>query len=268
MKGSYHQINNLSWIAIIGQKSQEFLQGQLTCDVNNLTNTQACWGAHCDPKGCVIANFLLLKWQEIYYILLPESMSTIIVETLAKYALFSNVEITITTPQADLTYISTTINHKKLTSALSPLSCKNEGYIAISKDIDLTKILQQDYIELTEENWHTTLINSYISFVTPPTSSKFLPQIIMPSTQNAISFTKGCYVGQEIIARTQHLGKIKRHLQKITLQTCKIPKIGDHLYTPNQLPAGVVMSISKQKDNLYQCLAVIHEKYADQELNL
>lgn len=148
------QTNNISALNISGPDAEKFLQGQLTCNILNLTENTPQFCALCNRKGRVIASFNIIKKDLNYYLILSEPMIEIVLKTLKKYARFSKV------------------------------------------------ILQLDYIE-----------GAYISpapEITPENSGLYTPhKLNYHLLDGVIDFKKGCYTGQEIIARTQYLGKNK-----------------------------------------------------------
>ena len=84
----YIELNQLGLIQISGSDAAKFLQGQLTCDVNEVTAEHHRLGAHCDPKGRVQATFRLFSYEDNFYFLLPQSMIEHLLTCLQKYAVF------------------------------------------------------------------------------------------------------------------------------------------------------------------------------------
>ena len=150
-------LNNLSVLAITGDDAAAFLQGQTTCDVNEINENKTGCGAFCNAKGRVISTFILLKAEKGFLLVLPKSLLPTIQERLQRYKLRAKVEIT----ETDLPAFDLPEN--------MPCLC-------------------------------------------PETSEQFIPQWLNLDTLGGISFTKGCYTGQEIVARTHYLGEVKRRL--------------------------------------------------------
>ncbi len=131
--------------------------------------------AACNQKGRIIANFWIWRDNADFYVTLPTSMSNILISHLQKYVLRSKV------------------NFEPSSSHDTPSS---RGLTTGSRNNNTNSPLQPIWI-------------------LPETSEQFTPQMIDLEKHGDVSFTKGCYLGQEIIARTEHLGKLKRHLYEI-----------------------------------------------------
>src|SRR5262249_51229200 len=120
------------------------------------------------------------------------------------------------------------------------------------------------------ESWKLENIMAGIPTIYPQTSELFTPHMINYHLINGVSFNKGCFVGQEVIARTQHLGKLKRHMYRLQVISDKRPEPGDPVFSREQEVGTVVdASPDPQLQSGYQLLAVIHdEKFIDQGLSL
>lgn len=206
-------IIHFSTLLVSGSDAASFLQGQLTCDIARITD-QPSFGAYCDHRGRMIANFMIKKNVDHFYLILPSSMLDIVEEQLKKFAIFSKVTIS-----QDETQDLTTIEHNKL-----------------------------------------ILIKQGIAFLYPETSLLFTPQMISWEKHGGVSFTKGCYVGQEVVARTQHLGKLKRHMHHLTIipNNTTTPTPGDDLTNDRHEPIGIICDTTVDNNTL-QLLAVIQD---------
>ncbi len=215
-------INHFGFISVKGESAATFLQGQLTCDVREINETQGVLGACCDPKGRMVANFFVFQKNKDYYFLLPKSMISIAVTHLKKYAVFSKLE----------------------------LLAVNEAEAYPLPEITLK--------ELDENHWRSLNVRAGLVWVYPQTSGKLIPQMINLQKWGGISFTKGCYIGQEVIARTEHLGKLKRHLYRALVDSETPATPGDELKNQNDQTMGVVVEAAR-KNIGYELLAVIQD---------
>ncbi len=154
----------LETLKISGPEAQSFLQGQLTCDMQQINAEQSHMGAYCNQQGRVIANFQIKKAAEGYLLSLPNGMLSILQTALKKYAIFSKVSFTDVTDTHPNSY-----NRKQA-------------------------------------------IQSGLAYIYPATSGLFLPHRLNYHVNGTISFDKGCFVGQEVIARMHYRGKLKHHL--------------------------------------------------------
>ena len=169
--------NFFTTIKIDGADAADFLHGQFTTDVTGLASGRAGLSAWCDPKGRVIATFILARLNGTFWLLLPEILKDTFLKRLKMYVLRANVNI------ADAS--TETGNIPEL-----------PAYIPAMDGCD----------------WQATFIRQGIPWVSPATSGRFLPQELNLDQLDALSYTKGCYPGQEIIARLRYRGEVKRRL--------------------------------------------------------
>lgn len=216
-------LKHFTVIAINGANATTFLQGQLTCDVHKITETHGSLGACCDPKGRIIANFYIFRQKENYYFLLPKSMISFTLNHLKKYAVFSKVKLAV------IDDFTTTI--------------KPPVEIEIS--------------EIKENTWRALNIEVGLAWIYPQTTMSLIPQMINLQIWGALSFTKGCYIGQEIIARTHYLGKLKRHLYRADVISQSLPTPGDKLKNQKKQDVGMIIEVALKKHKEYKLLAVI-----------
>ena len=167
-------IDFLAPLRIDGTDAAGFLHGQFTTDVTGLASGHSCLSAWCDPKGRVIATFFLTREDEIFNVLLPGDMKEVFVKRLKMFVLRADVVITDAGPQ----------------------------------DVPQWPHLPGTDGDLSE----MTYIRQGIPLLHPETSGRFLPQELNLGNLDALSYTKGCYPGQEIIARLRYRGQVKRRL--------------------------------------------------------
>ncbi|MBT8140388.1 MAG: hypothetical protein KJP25_11540 [Gammaproteobacteria bacterium] len=208
-------------VQVTGADSETFLQGQLTIDVAQLAERECGFAAHCDAKGRMHANFLLYRQSENrFWLQLPLSTAAIACQSLAKYAVFSKVEVSDISSEvfcigfAPQDYIADLVREHDalartdvlvwrhgLASLILPRSACEE-LLAWQKQ---TGIAWQG-----SARWQQLAIDAGIGFVEAETSGEFIPQMLNMDCLDGISFTKGCYTGQEIIARMKYRGNVKR----------------------------------------------------------
>lgn len=273
------QLLSLSLIKITGTKQDAFLQGQLTCDIRDITPAQSRLAAHCNAKGRVLATMRVINFQESFYLLLPRNMLELTLKGLGKFAPFSRVMLA---EEPALTLIGCYGENitTHLTAILGNLPqqpdqvTRGEGwlctrihgseprFILMGMPIAIHALQQKltpHCTVLTDDiSWRLLDIQNGIANIYPETMNLFTPHMLNYPQLNAVSFTKGCYVGQEIIARTHYLGKAKRHLQLMTLDTEKLYHPGEILYNDKQQEIGIVIDAIHSSSRECQLLAVIH----------
>ena len=122
------------------------------------------------------------------------------------------------------------------------------------------ELFSNSEIETDETEFKKNNILENLCILYPETSLLFTPQMISLEKLGGVSFTKGCYVGQEIVARTEHLGTLKRHLHQLNIQSDQSVNVGNTLKNSKNETYGVVTESVKITDNSYQILAVIQDQ--------
>ncbi len=282
-------LNNFALIQISGADASTFLQGQLTCDIKDIDNKQAALATCCDHKGRMIANFWIWRCQKsYYYLLLPRSLRESLLTHLNKFAAFSKVNLIADDAnwivfgyagpdaiqhlqkQLDLPIKNNSLTQTADTTVIK-VSGQQPRFLVISK-IDMALALWQNLAKqakpVGKDSWNLLDILAGITFIKPQTQELFTPQMINLQLFNGISFTKGCYVGQEVIARTQHLGKLKRHLYQAQLKSSILPNPGDKLTDNQGETIGIIVSASLLKSSEYALLAVIQDRALQHEAHI
>jgi folate-binding protein YgfZ len=260
MENNRIAIPQLGLLKVAGTDAKKFLQGQLTCDLTDVDHNGPQLAAFCQPQGRVIALFYLFKHEEAYYLLLPRSMLSLTIAALKKYAIFFKVTLS----EAD--------THWKIFDASNDCSPSNDSIIIRMSEARYIHIdRSHDHATTTHdsnEEWHLATIRAGIPTIHPETSGKFLPHDLNLHQLNAISFNKGCYTGQEIIARMHYRGKLKNHLYHATLSTTSPPILGADIYYSNGNDArtcGNVVDAAVTTTGEYEMLAIIEESHAKNE---
>jgi len=125
----------------------------------------------------------------------------------------------------------------------------------------LQKSLQEKYPAQSSTHWRLLEINAAIPTIYPQTIDLFTPQMLNYPELQGVSFKKGCYTGQEVIARTHYLGKVKRHLRRFSLKSTLLPAPGDSLQDAKQQIVGTVVDAAFDEDTAsYHLLAVLQDE--------
>lgn len=267
-----------------GPDAAKFLQGQLTCDVQAVTPEQSQFGAHCTPKGRALSSFRLAQLNDDTYLMgCHYSVQDIILKQLGKYIVFSKA--TLEAPKDD--WICIGINGAGAKQHLEQLGFTPEQHtshstgdaneIALCIQLDASNnsyelwATENVAIKLWDQlapaanlrsstDWELCLIAAGIVQIQAPTSDAFVPQMLNFDAIEAISFTKGCYTGQEIIARAKYRGQVKRRMIKAQVAlpepTSGIARIGDTILLDDKDVGSVVLA-AKDSANTYQLLAVV-----------
>lgn len=223
-------LSDFSAIALSGEEQSKYLQGQVTCDVNSSDENSLMTGAHCDAKGKVFSVFRLVNRFSHHLLIQPKAGIAASLLELNKFGVFAKVDIT---QAQDLSFVALVgeqavalLQHKllKTPDSLTPvvqvgsttviyISGKQARYILIDRNENLAKLI--DSIELpvfSQAVWNLLEIVEGFPLLLDKSCREYVPQMLNLQAINGISFTKGCYLGQETVARMQYLGKNKRAL--------------------------------------------------------
>lgn len=206
-------LTTLSCLKIHGSDARSFLQSQLTIDIRKLEPGESRLGAYCEPTGRVISTFILALIDEIFYMLVPASLEETIKSTLLRYRIRAKVKFDSPTEAAV---------HGCYLNEENSTACSSIQQVEFAHPLDLQRkfILQpaantEDTDSFREtKDWALADINSGMVWLDQHTTTSHLPQSLGLVANNAVDFDKGCYPGQEIIARLKYLGKSKYTLRR------------------------------------------------------
>ena len=278
-------LSHYGLIRFSGDDAPTFLQSQVSCDIREINQQKAQYGSYCTPKGRVLASFLLWQQDDNYFMQLPASLGIPIQKRLSLYVLRANVQLR----DASDTLIRVGIagqNAAVLIEEITGLSFTNQPPGVIHHKNITILFLTQDRIELIAsiENastlwehfsqrakpvgancWDWLDIQSGIPVILPETQEEFLPQMINLDAIGGISFKKGCYPGQEIVARTQYLGKLKRRMFLAHIPAVEAVKAGDELYSidMDDQSSGNIVNAALSPNGGFDILAVIQQSSVD-----
>ncbi|KFA59304.1 hypothetical protein A9G48_03220 [Gilliamella sp. wkB18] len=219
-------------VKVSGDDSQKYLQGQITNDINKLSEQSAIFAAHCDAKGRMWSNLLIFKrGLDIYYIV-RKSVAEKQIEELKKYAIFS--KITIESVQ-DLNMVGLVSNAipSKVISLLKDKNCiTNNNITYIKLPLPETRIIMITPEPIVDDllpcnKWLQLDLEAGYAVIDIANIESLLPQASNLQYFDAISFDKGCYCGQEMVARAEFRGANKRGLYLLSGKSEALPIIGD-----------------------------------------
>ncbi len=220
-----------------GPDAKTFLQGQFSCDMEKISPEHGGMGAYCNLKGRVIALFNIMQVDHDYYLIMPKDIIPTLLEKLQKFAAFSKAELVDVSDEWFVyCYIdSPPVVGVALHATRMPIG---HGLIVISTDQS-----QEFQNEATLLDWQKYLIANKIPTIALEQSEKFLPHYINLIDLKAVSFDKGCFVGQEVIARMHYRGKLKKQLESHVIEG-EIPNdIGEVVNHVRDAEKAYVLSI-------------------------
>lgn len=233
-------MQNAGLLKISGIDAKKLLQGQLTCDVEKATSSAAVFGAHCNPQGRILSLFYLWMQADAYYLFMPRNMVAIAHQALKKYAVFYKLTL------EDVSDSMTVYGYQQPASTRVALPAPATRAIALQEEGD----------SLTDAAWKLANLQEGIPTLSPETSGKFLPHEINLPALSAIAFDKGCYTGQEIIARMQYRGKLKKKMCLAHITSATVPMLGADIYKDQQM-VGHLVAYQEQAPQHYLVLIII-----------
>ncbi len=249
------QINNRTLLKLSGSDTQTFLQGQLSNDINALVDGIVQINAYCQHQGKIIALLWVMKQDDDFYLSLPNDLSEIVTKRLTMFKMMSEVTITDVTDQLiQLGVIGEQLDNAfKLNNQQSVVLIESLGSIELAN----------------ESEWEMACINNNVPEVVLATSEKFVPQLLnLDIDELGVNFSKGCYPGQEVVARLHYLGKSKRRMRQFECEG-EI-NLGDELIAEGSKSAkasGVVVRQVNINEKSY-CLATIEIAYEQNLITL
>ncbi|MEE9395407.1 MAG: hypothetical protein V3V31_00200 [Methylococcales bacterium] len=221
-------------LSVSGKDAETFLQGQSTCDISKIDETSFSLGAFCDPKGRVLATFWVSRRDDNYWLVIAADLVDKIQKRLQMYVLRSDV---ILQPVVDWVLLGVSghqvpevfaemgllapdsagrASHNIKTTVLY-LEGQPDRFLMMA-NLDQAKAMwdilcdQYSFKQGEPSYWPLWEMNNGIVQITSSFSGEFTPQMLNMDLTGGVSFEKGCYTGQEVIARTHYLGKPKRRM--------------------------------------------------------
>ena len=265
MSITIYPLTSFGCLKISGPNVHSFMQGQVTCDVDSINNNRTSLTAYCNDKGRISASGYLFKEDNDFYFLTPKALIANTKQKFKQYGIFSNINPEITTDMLVLACIGNP-RSIKLPKTKNEITIVKDGIKAVCINEETKQYLffgkQNNIIALQEELaatkdislsldlyiWEQANIDAGVIHIYPETLDKLTPHMVNYHNNDAVSFTKGCFLGQEIIARTQHRGRSKRKLYRTQIENNTITKIGDTIVTDGDEQAGLVVAVSTNKD--------------------
>ena len=267
----YSLDSETSCLRVSGDDASKFLQGQLSNDVNLIDDNNYQISSYSTNQGKVISINRIFKDNHSFIILLNKDISEYFVEKISMYILMSKVNLKIEKDYKVFGLIGE--NAKKLSHKNNILGDKKylkKGNLWImnttNKDIYSNIIVcekdSEDFFKELNVSKLDFNVSKFIDIIScflrinKLNKERYIPQVLNLDENNGINFKKGCYTGQEIIARTHYLGKVKKKIFIIKHTSSKID-INDKIYDENDESVGEVISNNIILNNEYYCLGVI-----------
>lgn len=277
-------LSHFAIIKVTGNDATDFLHGQFTSDVNTIDKQCFQFSAWCNPKGQVLTNFLLLKVNEGFLLLLPEDIKTQLMQRLQMYILRADITledaskslvrigISFPKPSQEVKAIFEAIQAAEQmqmykSAHLFQIQADKPRYIMIGM-VEAVQPVWKAFEEYSKpagvHTWALLDILAGLPWVTESTSAMFLPQMLNLDVLGGLSYKKGCYPGQEIITRLYQRGQVKRRVFLASTQNGPDIKTGHLLFKQDEeQPAGTIVNIAPDANGGYTMLAVVETEKAE-----
>lgn len=267
---------HLALFEVAGDDAATFLQGQLTNDIRLLDGSNSQYAGHCSPKGRLLALFLVFARKNCFFLQCHGLLKESIAKRLKMYVLRSRVTLTdlsdeivrlgVAGPQAEdvlqqefgalpqASHRLHTSDDVTLLRLPGPVP-RFEVFVPLTRAPRLWLQFIKTCRPVGADVWDWLEIQAGIPDIVPATQEQFVPQMVNLDSLGGISFKKGCYTGQEIVARTHYLGKIKRRTRLAHVALASAPAPGTPVYGLDSTePVGQVVRSAPAPDGGYSLL--------------
>jgi folate-binding protein YgfZ len=260
-------------LAIRGADAGKFLQGQVTCNINYLNAETCSLGARCTSKGRMISSFRIVQVQNGYLLAIAQELVEPQLTDLKKYAVFSKSTLadesdawvrfgmdTATLhkalPELVFSEHANSVSHAEGLLGIHLSEQRAEVWVPTAQAVQVRERLSAVAQEAPLEKWLLTQIRAGVGQIFGPTREMFIPQMINLQAVDGVSFKKGCYTGQEIVARMQYLGRLKRRLYRLAVEA-EPPVPGTELFSPVHNSSVGEVVLAANADGKSEFLAVL-----------
>ena len=285
--------SELGLILVTGEDAENFLQNQFSNDIGHIDESRFQLSSYSTPKGRLLAIFQIVQISNGYLLITPLSLVESLLQRLQMFVIQAKVNLANASDHFARIVLQTDNNnvtqHPLLAQQAGQVlqgetvislqfnGINNENrYLVLCLSFDEAKSLweefSQDLAVASFDAWRLSEIRAGMPVIYPQTSEEFVLQMSNLDLLDGVSFKKGCYPGQEIVARMHYLGKLKRRMFLTTLETDQCPAPGDEISAKGAESAdgsGKVIDAVSDNDGLCHCLYVAQiKKAANNELCL
>jgi folate-binding protein YgfZ len=275
---SLYPLSHLSVLSVAGKDAARFLQGQCTCDINAVSAAHSGIGAFCNAKGRAISTFLICKKDAEFLLLLPTVLADSVKRHLQRYILRAAVTIA----DAGEAYCLIGIGGAATAPPGYPLPQRVYELTQAGGDTLLyfpsapprymliaaadsapghwTTLCADGFKPAETAAWRHLDLDAGIPWLDLTSSEQFIPQMLNLDRLGGIGFSKGCYTGQEVVARTQYLGSVKRRMYlaecPATAQFAAWMNIIDFDSAPEAQAVGKLLAAQREEQTLHMLVVL------------
>jgi tRNA-modifying protein YgfZ len=271
-------LSQFGTLKVSGEEAPKFLQNLLSNDINAVNANTAQFSSFNSPKGRMLATFLVWQSNTDYFLQLPRNLAATMHKKLSMYVMRSRVKMSDVSDEVIALGISGNNAAELVNQHLGAIP-EQDWAVTQQDHTCIIRIAANRFQIITSAQhasalwdklaasakpagsscWDWLNIRAGIPVVTPATQEQFVLQMANLDALGGVSFNKGCYPGQEIVARTHYLGKQKRRMFPAHIESENIPKAGDELFSAEMTgqACGMVMNASPAPDGGFDLLAVL-----------
>jgi folate-binding protein YgfZ len=271
-------------VRVAGVDARAFLHGQLTNDIEHLASNQARRAGWCTAKGRLLATVLVVPQADDLLLLLPRELVASVMKRLKMFVLRAKVTIEDESERwaqvgvlgagalQALAARNVQVPDKVLAVARSDATIvvRVEGErarVLVPSDSAAAMLERLGLREVDESRWTLAEIRMGVPQVIAATQDLFVPQMLNFEAVGGLDFKKGCYPGQEVVARAQYRGQVKRHMRRARVAASAAPAVGQDLYCDDQSgqACGTVVAVGADGGET-EILAVVSISSAQAQL--
>ena len=279
-----HELSDRALISFAGDDAVAFLQAQLTSDVAALEPETTQYSGYCSPKGRLLATFLVWRLEDEVLIELPAGLREQLQSRLARYVLRARVKVSDASPRYRLFGISgehadvalgaafgavPNAPHRTIAAAgvrIAALPIDRYALLVPSGEADTVRGRLAAAFAQGEAGWSALDVEAGVPVITAPAQEAYVPQMVNLDLVGGVSFSKGCYPGQEIVARMHYLGRLKQRMYRVRIPGAEHVAPGEPLFSAEfgaEQSCGAILYAGARRDGGCEALAVIQKSSAD-----
>jgi hypothetical protein len=279
LNADFCELKSEGFIAVSGEDAVTFLHAQLTSDVAGLVASRTQHSGYCSPKGRLLATFLVWRTPEGVLLQLAADLRESVQERLSKYVLRGRVRLS----DASARYLMFGLAGDHAPSVLAEMNVpvpSADHEVSSAGDVFVTRLPVNRYALLANADrglslraslekyarsrdatlWEQMDIEAGIPVVTSQTQDQHVPQMLNLDLIGGVSYSKGCYPGQEIVARMHYLGRLKQRMYRVSVPTLEPVRAGDSLFSAqfgHEQASGSILQTTHRDNATFEALAVI-----------
>lgn len=224
------KLSRYGLLSVTGEDARDFLHAQLTNDIKNLAAERAALAGWCSAKGRLLASFLVIPAQDGFLLQLARDLAPAVAKRLSLFVLRSKVKVA--DASGAWTQLGLWGDERPQPRELYGVAREGDAlFVRVGDQRYLSIVPAQQAVDGTasEDAWALEEIRAGRPLISAATQDQFVPQMVNFVALGGIDFHKGCYPGQEVVARAQYRGQVKRHMVRLPVPPGTAPKPGDDL---------------------------------------